>query len=67
MFTATSGGVAPNTRKGRTATVQPSTNFINSNRQVNTIETVRKQRLSMFGIYDCRADLLAALVWGDGA
>ena len=65
MFTATSGSVAPKTLKGRTATVQPSTNFINSNRQPNTIETMRKQRLSMFGIYDYRAEMLAALVWGD--
>lgn len=66
MFTAaaTSGR---KTRKGRTATVQPSTNFINSNRQANTIETMRKQRLSVMGIYDYHADVLASLVWGDAA
>jgi hypothetical protein len=67
MFTAASGSVAPKTRKGRTATVQPSTNFINSNRHANTIETMRKQRLRVMGIYDYRADLIASLVWGDAA
>jgi len=65
MFTATSGSVAPKTRKGRTATVQPSTNLLISSVASNTIQSIRKQRLSAFGIYDIRADLIASLVWGE--
>jgi hypothetical protein len=59
--------VAPKTRKGRTATVRPSTNFISSNSQANTIDALRKQRLRIIGIYDYRADLIASLAWGDAA
>jgi hypothetical protein len=67
MFMAAAGSVAPKTRKGRTATVRPSTNFINSNSQANTIDAMRKQRLRVMGIYDYRSDLIASLAWGDAA
>lgn len=60
-------GSPPRTRKGRTATVRPSTNFISSNSQANIIDAMRKQRLCVIGIYDYRADLIASLAWGDAA
>ena len=67
MFTVAAGSVAPKTRKGRTATVQPSTTLLISSGASNTTQSIRKQRLSMFGIYDLRADLIASLVLGEPA
>ena len=64
MFTAAAAS-GRKTRKGRTATVQPSTNLLISSVASNTIQSIRKQRLSAFGIYDIRADLIASLVWGE--
>lgn len=67
MFAAAAGGVAPKTRKGRTATVRPSTNLLISSVSSHNIQAMRKQRLSKCGIYDNRADLIASLIWGDAA
>ncbi len=63
MFTSATGSVTLNTRKGRTATVQPSTNFINSNVDIDNTTALRLQRLRLLGIIGFRAEMLAALAW----
>lgn len=63
MFSSATGAVAPKTRKGRTATVQPSTNFINSNADTDNITALRLQRLRLLGIIGFRAEMLADLAW----
>jgi len=62
----TTGG-APETRKGRTATVRPSTNLLNNDSDNDTATTLRLQRLRLIGIIGNRADLLATLAWGKAA
>ena len=63
MFMAAAGSVAPKTRKGRTATVRPSKNFINSNVNTDSATILRLQRLRTIGVVGQRADLVANLVW----
>jgi hypothetical protein len=63
----TAGSVTPKTRKGRTATVQPSTNLLNNGANRNSIDTLRVQRLRLLGVIGARAELLARLAWGEAA
>lgn len=63
----TAGSVTPKTRKGRTATVQPSTNLLNNGTNRNSTEALRVQRLRLFGVIGARAELLAQLAWGEAA
>ena len=64
MFTA-AGAVARKTRKGRTATVRPSTNLLISSDTDHSIAAVRLQRLMPYGVIGSRADLLSRLIWGE--
>lgn len=64
MFTA-ARAVAPKTRKGRTGTVRPSTNLLNSSAIIDSTEALRVQRLRLLGIIGQRAALIASLAWGD--
>jgi hypothetical protein len=60
--------VAPKTRKGRTATVRPSAILLTSNADLDSTTAFRIQRLtSSCGLVKQRANLLAALIWGDEA
>jgi hypothetical protein len=63
MFTSATGSVTLKTRKGRTATVQPSTNFNNSNVDTDNTTALRLQRLRLLGIIGFRAAMLADLAW----
>jgi hypothetical protein len=67
MFTAAAGTVAPKTRKGRTATVRPSTKLLISSVTDDSTEALRLQRLRLAGIIGMRAQVLASLVWGEAA
>lgn len=61
----TTGSAPFKARKGRTATVRPSTNLlINSSAEDNS-EAVRLQRLLRYGIVGDRAKLIADAVWGE--
>lgn len=64
MFTAARASVALETRKGRTATVRPSTNLLISSMDKDSTTTLRLQRLRPLGIVGAQADLLAQLIWG---
>jgi len=66
MFTA-AGAVARKTRKGRTATVRPSTNLLISSRAEDSIVALRLQRLMPHGVAGVRAGLLATMIWGEPA
>ena len=63
----TAGSVTPKARKGRTATVRPSTNLLNSSGINDSTEALRLQRLRLVGIIGMRAQMLASLVWGEAA
>ena len=62
---STAGCVALKTRKGRTATVRPSTNLLSSSRSVDSTEALRLQRLRLIGIIGQRAELIAGMAWGE--
>ena len=66
MFTAAAAS-GREARKGRTATVRPSTNLLNSSTNGNSTEALRLQRLRLLGIIGQRAELLAELAWGEAA
>jgi hypothetical protein len=61
----TAGGVALKTRKGRTATVRPSTNLLTNSGIGNSTRELRLQRLGPLGIAGLRADLIAGFAWGE--
>jgi hypothetical protein len=64
----TAGSVTPKTRKGRTATVRPSTILLTSSVSNDSIATARLQRLAaLCGVTGRRAELIAGLVWGEAA
>lgn len=62
---ATSGRVARKTRKGRTATVRPSTKLLASNDRADNTPSLRLQRLSQLGVFGSTAAVLAVLAWGE--
>ena len=62
----TAGSVTPETRKGRTATVRPSTILLNNGDITDNTAQARLQRLqAVCGVVGRRADLIAFLIWGD--
>jgi hypothetical protein len=62
---AAAGSVTPKTRKGRTATVRPSTNLLIISVLADSIRTAQVQRLAtLCGITGRRAELIASFVWG---
>jgi len=66
MFTAAAAS-GRKTRKGRTATVRPSTKMLISSINDDSTEALRLQRLRLLGILGRRAELLAELAWGEAA
>jgi hypothetical protein len=62
---STAGCVALETRKGRTATVRPSTDLLSSSGIIDSTEALRLQRLRLLGILGRRAELIAGLAWGE--
>lgn len=56
------------TRKGRTATVRPSTNIVIHGTDDDNLNWQRVQRLaSLFGLTNARAKIIADLAWGGAA
>lgn len=64
MMTATARAPQPGNAKGRPVRAErPSTNFVSNDSSLNTIDTLRAQRLRLLGIIGQRAQLIANLAW----